>query len=493
MTYHTGPSYPRPSGYEPMGSARPQLDLRDWIGLLWREKWLMIIVFILISALGIAFATTLQKNYTANARLSILLGQEYVFTPRVGAAGEGAAPKQEQIVQSEVEVIKSAQIAERVIRKIGLDRLFNPEDIQITQGPDTPERRIAFGVDQFQRNFSAEASTNTTVIKLGYQSKDPVIAATVLNTMIDEYLTYRREVLFEDQTGALRVQRNEFDTRLQELEAEITAFLGANGVADFEGERAALQSLLSTARADLLNVQSRQREAEGRFAASDRSYRSEPREVRLSFETDNSRRRIELASQLAELQTRYTEQSQPVQDMRRRIEALDELLGSEQGRAAGTTKTGANPVRDTLAADRARNAAEVEALTQREAILEAQVAQLQARAIQLSQVKPLFDDLMRRKAILEEQVKQFSTREASSQAQNELSRTSNENIRVIERANVPTRGKSWKKEVAMLSVFFAALTALAAGLMRAFSRTTFPTPSSIGRTLGLPILATVTR
>ncbi|WP_313585865.1 Wzz/FepE/Etk N-terminal domain-containing protein [Aquidulcibacter sp.] len=493
MTYHTGPGYPRIGGYEPTGSARPQLDLRDWVGLLWREKWLMAIVFILISALGIAFATTLQKSYTASARLSILLGQEYVFTPRVGAAGEGAAPKQEQIVQSEVEVIKSAQIAERVIRKIGLDRLFNPEDIKITQGPDTPERRIAFGVDQFQRNFTAGASANTTVIQLGYQSKDPVIAAKVLNTLIDEYLTYRREVLFEDQTGALRTQRNEFETRLQEAEAEITAFLGANGVADFEGERAALQSLLSTARADLLNVQARQREAEGRFAASDRSYRSEPREVQLSFETDNSRRRIELATQLAELQTRYTEQSQPVQDMRRRIEALDELLGSEQGRAAGTTKTGANPVRDTMASDRARNAAEVEALTQREATLEVQVAQLQARAIQLSQVKPMFDDLVRRKVILEEQVKQFSTREASSQAQNELSRTSNENIRVIERANVPTRGKSWKKEAAILSVFFAAFTAFAAGLMRALSRTTFPTPSSIGRTLGLPILATVTR
>jgi uncharacterized protein involved in exopolysaccharide biosynthesis len=493
MNHFKGPSYPRTGGYEPNGSARPRLDLRDWIGLLWREKWLMIIVFILISALGIAFSTTLQKIYTANARLSILLGQEYVFTPRVGAAGEGAAPKQEQIVQSEIEVIKSAQIAERVIRKIGLDRLFDPEEIQITQGPDTSERRIAFGVDQFQRNFSAAASSNTTVIQLGYQNKDPVIAAQVLNTMIDEYLTYRREVLFEDQTGGLRVQRNEFETRLQEVEAEIATFQGANGVTDFESERLALQSLLSSTRADLLNVQSRQREAEGRFAESDRSYRSEPLEVRISFETDNSRRRIELASQLAELQTRYTEQSQPVQDMRRRIEALDELLGSDQGRAAGTTKTGANPVRDTLAADRARNAAEVEALTQREAILEAQVAQLQARALQLSQVKPLFDDLMRRKAILEEQVKQFSTREASSQAQNELSRTSNENIRVIERANVPTRGKSWKKEVALLSIFFAAGTALAAGLMRAFSRTTFPTPSSIGRTLGLPILATMTR
>jgi uncharacterized protein involved in exopolysaccharide biosynthesis len=100
---------------------------------------------------------------------------------------------------------------------------------------------------------------------------------------------------------------------------------------------------------------------------------------------------------------------------------------------------------------------------------------------------------MRRKAILEEQVRQFSTREASSRAQNELSATSNENIRVIERANVPTRGTSWKKPAALGALVFAGFTALLAGLMRAFSRTSFPTPASVGRTLGLPVLATVTR
>ncbi|GBF57588.1 hypothetical protein PbB2_01256 [Candidatus Phycosocius bacilliformis] len=493
MTYQSGPTYPRSGGMAPIGYARPQLDLADVISLLWREKWLMLIVFVLISAIGIALASTQQKTYVAGARLSILLGQEYVFRPTVGDAGGGSAPKQEQIVQSEVEVIKSAQVAERVIRKIGLDQVFGPEEIRVSQGPDTPERRIAFGVDQFQRNFTADATANTTVIKLSYRAKDPAVAAKVLNAMIDEYLSYRREVLFEDLTGSLKVQRSEFETRLQEVEGEVTAFLGANGVADFEAERQALQGLLSSARADLLNVQSRLREAEGRYASSDRSFRNEPREVRLSFETDTSRRRLELTTQLAELQTRYTDQSQPVQDMRRRIEALDAVLQSEQGRAAGTTKTGANPVRDTLAADRARNAAEVEALTQREAILEAQVAQLQARAVQLSQAKPMFDDLMRRKAILEEQVRQFSTREASSQAQNEISRTSNENIRVIERATVPTRGKSWKRELAMLAIFFAGITALAAGGIRAFARSNFPTAASVGRTLGLPVLAVVAR
>lgn len=494
MNYANAPNYPRSNGgYEGANSARPTLGVADWVGLVWREKWLMMAVFSFLSLLGLSFAMTLEREYTATARLSILLGDEYIFTPRVGAAAEGSAPKQEQIVQSEVEILTSPQVAERVVRSIGLSKLFEATDVKITQGPDTPERRIAFGVANFQKKFGASATPNTTVVQLAYSSRDPNISALALNKLIDEYLIYRREVLFEDRTSSLTQQRNEFDVQLQNVQAELTNFMGRNGVADFESERGSLQALLASTRADLLSVQARQREAQGRYSSTDQSYQREPAEIRLSFESDNSRRRLELVSQLAELQTRYTDDSQPVMDARRRLEALDQVLNSEQGQAAGNTRTGTNPVRDTLASDRARNMADVEALAQREAVLDAQVAQLQARAVQLSQSRPEYEDLLRRKAILEEQVRQFSTREASARAQNELSRTSNDNIRVIARANPPTRGKSMKKFVGAGAILFAALTALMAGLVRAFSRSSFPTPASVGRTLGLPVLAMVTR
>jgi uncharacterized protein involved in exopolysaccharide biosynthesis len=494
MNYSTAPNYPRNQrGYEGTSSARPKLGLDDWTRLLWREKWLMMAVFSLLSLLGLSFAMTLEKEYTATARLSILLGDEYIFTPRVGAAAEGSAPKQEQIVQSEVEILTSAQVAERVIRSLGINRLFEAKDIVIAQGPDTPDRRIAFGVASFQKKFAASATPNTTVVRLAYSSRNPDVAAQALNKLIDEYLTYRREVLFEDRTNSLTQQRGEFEVQLQTVQQELTGFLARNDVADFDAERASLQGLLASTRSELLSVQGRQREAQGRYVSTDASYQREPAEIRLSFESDNSRRRIELVSQLVELQTRYTDDSQPVRDARRRIEALDEVLNSPQGQASGNTKTGANPVRDTLATDRARNLADFEALQQREAVLTAQSAQLQARAVQLSQSRPEYEDLLRRKAVLEEQVKQFSTREASARAQNELNRTSNDNIRVIERANVPTRGTSMKKLAGLGALLFAGITALMAGLVRAFSRSSFPTPASVGRTLGLPVLATVTR
>lgn len=494
MNYSNAPSNPRNSaGYDGTNTARPKLGVGDWLSLLWREKWLMMAVFSFLSLLGLSFAMTLDKEYTATARLSILLGDEYIFTPRVGAAAEGSAPKQEQIVQSEVEILKSYLITERVIRALGINKLYEAKDIVITQGPDTPDRRIAYGVANFAKKFNASATPNTTVVSLAFSNRDPEVAALALNRLIDEYLTYRREVLFEDRTGSLTEQRNEFEVQLQAVQQELTGFMGRNRVADFESERGSLQTLLASTRADLLSVQARQREAQGRYASTDQSYQREPSEVRISFETDNSRRRLELQSTLADLQTRYTDDSQPVMDAKRRIEALDQLLNSEQGQVAGNTKTGANPVRDTLATDRARNAADVEALSQRQTVLDAQVAQLQARAVELSQSRPEYEDLLRRKAILEEQVRQFSSREASARAQNELSRTSNDNIRVIERANVPTRGRSLRKYVGLGALLFAGLTALMAGLVRSFSRSSFPTPASVGRTLGLPVLAMVGR
>lgn len=474
-------------------NTRADLSFGDWINLLLREFWLMALVFVVISALGIAFATTIQKKYTASARLSVLVGDEYIYSPRVGADGAGAAPKQEQIVQSEVEILGSAQLAARVISAIGLNNIFEPKDLIITQGPDTPERKFNIGVEAMKKNFAAYGSPNTTVIQLNFKNKDPNIAAQTLNRWIDEYLSYRREVLFEDRSGPIGKQRNEFATELDVVQRELDAFLKNNGVADFDSERVALQSLLATTRQELLMAQSRLSEAQGRYNSTNRSFSSEPNQIRLSFETDNSRRRMELQQQLAELQTKYTDESQPVMDMKRRIESLDSLLNSEAGKSAGTIRTGPNPVRDSLASERAKSGAEVEALINRESVLSAQVRQLQDRSMQLSEARPEFEDLMRRKTVLEEQVKQFSTREATAKALSHMSASSNDNIRVIERAVVPTKGKSIKKFVALGALLFAAFSALVAGALRALSRTNFPTPGSVGRTLDLPVLATVTR
>lgn len=487
--------------YPPQHGRMPQYQdygnegrgLGDWLRLLKREIWLMFAVFSVISLLGIGFAMTMQKKYTAEARLSVLIGDEYVYTSSTGRAGEGQAPKQEEIVQSEVEIITSAQVVARVIKAVGLERIFDAKDLVVTQGPDTPEQRFNIGVEGMRKQLSAFATPNTTVIKVTLGNKDPQVAADALNKLLDEYLVYRRDVLFEDRSGALADQTNEFSTELAEIQAQLSGFLTSNGIADYDAERTSIQTLLAATRQDLLSTISRRIEAEGRYSSTASSWAKEPNQIQLSFESDNSKRKIELQQQLAELLTKYTETSQPVLDMRRRIAALDEVLESEGGRKSGIVKTGPNPVRDSLATERAKTNAEAIALREREKVLNQQVEDLQKRAMQLSLLRPDYEELIRKKTVLEEQVKQFSSRQAAAKAQTELNSISNDNIRVIQRAVVPIKGKSMKKFVAGGAILFALFCALMAGLIRALSRNDTPVSKSVSRTLGVPILATVSR
>lgn len=474
-------------------NGRPLYGIGDWINLLLREFWLMLAVFLLICLLGLAYAMTLQKKYTAQARISVLVGDEYVYSPRVGAAGVGASPKQEQIVQSEVEVITSAQVSDRVVAHIGPKNLYSSKELVAHGTGPIEEQYQRIAVENFRKEFGASATPNTTVIKLSYANHNPKIAADALNKLIDEYLLYRKEVLFENRAGVLGKQKTEFNNELDAVQAQIESLLTQNGVADYESEKNSVFAQLSLSRQELLNTQSRLSEAIGRSSATNSSYSREPSQVRLSFESDNTRRKIDLEQQMAELLTKYTEQSQPVQELQKRINAIDSVISSEAGRNAGLVKTGPNPVRDSIATDRSRNTAEVIALRNREAVLISQLQQVQSRAEQIAQMRPLYEDLLRKKLVLEEQVKQFASKEAEALALNNLQSNLNENIRVIERAIPPSKGTSMKSLIMLGSILFGGFTALVAGAMRALTRSRFPSKSSISRTLGLPILATVSR
>ena len=88
---------------------RPKFAAVDFVSLFWREQFVMLSVFLVIAALGLAAALTLKTTYPARSSLLIWLGQEYVYEPRAGDAARGAVPESDPVIQSEVEILSSAQ------------------------------------------------------------------------------------------------------------------------------------------------------------------------------------------------------------------------------------------------------------------------------------------------------------------------------------------------------------------------------------------------
>jgi uncharacterized protein involved in exopolysaccharide biosynthesis len=213
---------------------RPRYAAGDFAALLWRERFLMLGVFLVILALGLAFALSLKTLYPAHSSLLVRLSQEYVYEPNAGDAARGAVPEPDQVLQSEVEILSSAQVKERVLDRIGIQRVYPA----IGHGYDSAspdQQRLMMGkaVAAMERGLKIVTTPGAPVVRLVYEHPDPQMAALVLNTLLDEYLVYRRSILL-DPSAPLEEQRKAFEARLAEADEAYESFLGSNNIGDFE-------------------------------------------------------------------------------------------------------------------------------------------------------------------------------------------------------------------------------------------------------------------
>jgi uncharacterized protein involved in exopolysaccharide biosynthesis len=470
---------------------RPRYGAGDVVPLLWRERFLVLTVFIVVFAVGLAVAFMMKTTYDAQSSILVRLGQAYVYQPPAGDAARGAVPESDQVLQSEVEILSSAQVKERVLDRLGLARVFP----KLGLGYDVAtadERRIREGkaVVAMEHNLKIDSTPGAPVIRLDYLDHDPQTAAQVLNALMDEYLIYRRAILL-DPTAPLEEQRKAFEARLAEADEAYESFLGSNNIGDFETEKASLAQLQATLQQQKYANDAQLTDREGRVAALNAQASALPQEVGLYRDVDHTAqdKLSQLKVQRADLLSRYRSDAQPVRDIDDQIATLEAAIGAGSVQGDGAKRIGVNPVYQTVQTDRIQLTAEVAALKQSSATLGQQIEQVTERQLRLAQLEPRYDALSRDRDVLSGDVKDFTQKEQDAEAADAIARQSDDNIAIIERAIPPAQGKSLKAPVALLALVLAAFAAVCAGLTRGFARPGFPTPSSAARTLDLPLLA----
>ncbi|WP_297513753.1 GumC family protein [uncultured Caulobacter sp.] len=475
------------------GGERARYAPADFVTLLWRERGLMLVVFLVILVLGVGFATTLKKSYTAQSSLFVRLGQEYVYEPRAGDAGRGAVPNSDQVIQSEAEILGSGELRERVIRKVGFTRIF-PNAARKYAGatPEGKRKLIAEGRDSIGKNLKIETAPDNSIIRLAYQHEDPEVAEKVLNTLLEEYLIYRRTLLIGGDNRVLQRQKDIFSRKLADADAAYQSFLSTNDIADFNAQKTGLTQLQSQIEQQKYSVDAQLQDRTGRLAAVEAELSRTPPETILYRDTDMS-----ASTKLAQLKldregllARYTPNAQPVQDINAQIAQLEAGLAAGRTNGEGARRSGPNPIWQTLQTTRNDLRAEVAALQKVQETYAQQITDVNSRLLRLAQLEPQFNELSRDRDVLSSNVRDFTVKEQQDEAQRQMSAESSDNIRIVQRAVAPSTGKSLKKPVLILSVLFAGFTALCVGLVRMFLRPGLQTPASASRTLGMPVLAT---
>ena len=486
------------AGYAP---ARSRLSLVDLILQLWRAKWLMLFVFLPIFALGILAALQMPKKYESSSRLYVRAGDEIRIISALPDNNRDTIPELEQIIQGELQLIRSPVVAERTLSRFSLARIYpdlaKARDKALAKSPEVDAEAIEFeyfqeSVEAFEKNFWASAAPKTPVMNVAFKHKDPDTAAEVLNAALAAYLNYRSELFGARPVDKLTLQRKTTEKDLLASEDAIRAFLQANDIGDFGNQRATAQGLYATLSGELSLARSRASAVDGQVSKTRAQLAATPPEQDLFIEDSSDQTLLNLQIEREQLLSRYTEDSRAVQNIDRQIAQVRAYLDSQDG-PSGLVRTGPNPTYQALEASLNTFEAEAESLAGQRVELQRQLTQIEAQLKRFTRLEPEWNELQRNRDLLELNVRNLVEREQQVGTIDGISGEDAESVRILEPARIPLRGKSMRFPVAVLALLFAGFSALMVGLLWALTREGFASAGSLQRTTGLPVIGSIGR
>ncbi len=453
--YHdTGSAEVRAAGTA--DTSRRELDLFDVIALAWSQKGFIALIFAVIFAVGVGVSLTLLKpSYTAETRLLVLLDSN----PTPTAAGVGDAFMLDQVLQSESELLSSD-----AVRRLALETLG--ADIVLGEGVGLNADGVA--LRELRNGFDLSREPNSSAINASFKSASADRSALILNTIIDAYLAYREQVLFETGFSGLEVRREQANTAIRRARDELESFLRANEIANFEAERGTAENLVGNLTERISQARGERDMALAGASALRERLVQIPESIELYVENGVSGVLLDRRTERASLLARYQPTAPAVQAVDREIEAIEGFIASGAAEGEGQRRTGANPVRQALESELATREADAEAQASLAAALEQQARANRVLISRLRQLEPEYTRLAQNVAAAEEAAAVVAGQEATASARRAPSLGAADAVRLIDRASPPMEGKSMKK-LGLIAAFVAAAgIALFLGLIRGY-------------------------
>ncbi len=237
--------------------------LREYFTMLSRRKLTVLVVF-LITTVSVAVGAYLTPPlFTASASLIVKYGREFVYRPEVGDAGSPKALDLAEIVNSEVEILRSRDLARQVVEEIGVGRLY-PD---LLDEPDlTPERVLAIAVGAFQGDLDVTAVFDSSIIRVAFESPDAPVAAQAVNLLVEKFKDKHLEIFSEKKADFLETQLEKHREQLAEAENALQSFRREHGIHEIEGQKNALLEQRVQVESELRQARSRIVELERQLA-----------------------------------------------------------------------------------------------------------------------------------------------------------------------------------------------------------------------------------
>lgn len=459
---------------------RPLLDPSILIAAVWRWRNLIAVATILGAVVGVMIALATPHKYYAESRLFV--------DPREVRVTEDDVRNQQlsteailAIIDSQLQILSSTSVLEQVIAELGLaqDAEFNGSLSagglsggiaiikEIITGKDPASDAEQIALEHLRDAVSVSRDTQTFVIIVGVDTRDPEKSALIANKIVDTYLDSEgaaQSGLLERTSEAIDTRINALRSDLDQAEREVERFKAENGIVGVGGgqsiddkEILAISDQLANARAVKVGV---------RVKAQNLA-KADPEEVLSGSFPEEF-----LSSNLVDLRKQYTQTKSTADSLATRLGPRHPQYVS----ARQSLETIRAEITRELRRIVASSQSELQRAVETEQELASQMAVAKSRAMDQSVEFVTLRELERKATATREIYEAFLRR---SRETSERSNLSTRNVRVISPAEAPLNpmGPS-RKFIAvggMVGGFFVGLgLALLAGAMesiRAFGAT----------------------
>ncbi len=272
-----------------------EIDLRQVLLTIWRRKAVILVCVFLITTLAALVVFQLTPRYTASAKVMLDTRRNQVVD--IGAVLSGLSAN-DATVMSEVEILKSRSLMERLVKQLGLidDPEFNdklrpegfiagilnpmnwiPESWYNTivgaspdQGLTEDEKAVRIKsevVNAVTKRFSIQPIRRSYVINLSFTSEDPRMAALVTNTLADLYIVDQLEAKFDATrraTSWLNDRLTDLRKKVNDTEKAVENFRARSGLVQDKGISINAQQI-SEINTQLILARSKKADAEARL------------------------------------------------------------------------------------------------------------------------------------------------------------------------------------------------------------------------------------
>lgn len=494
-----------------MENQKNDVQLRNILSIVFKRKN-QIVIFFSVTVFTVLIATFLIKPlYETSSQILVTLGRGGLLFTNAGDQAPQVYLDQENVINSEIEILKSASTAEKVIEEMGGGAiifpaiadsgLFSGNGKEKQNSKEDSQVQLKAALLKFQEALSIQAMKKSSIINVSFRHPDARLCAEIVNKLTSTYVDHHSAIrktkksyeFFKNQTDLLY---NKMTASGKELES----FKKKHQISNFEEQK----NIFLRQQADLQSVlnqtMSFEVEVSNRSAELRKKMESLPQNIPQAKQDDYNQllisnlqsRLVELELQEKNLSNKYTDDNRSLSNVRDEIRIVRNKLSEQENKTYLRSTSGVNPVHQGLQQGLIRDEAEKKALSGKREMLVKQIASFEEKLSNLNRIELEYGQLKQQAESDRRNYDLYLAKLEESRISDAMDNEKISNVSVIEQASIPLKPVSPKPVLNIaLSIVFGFFGGLTLAFFSEYFNDRVENPEDIERFLNLPVLVSI--